>query len=510
MEVEVANPKVFKFLTRNGVADPGQENILAAMLQELQRADGKVLLHLHGGLIDEAAGRAIADRLSGQGPNNWGLGADWAQTYVIWRTGALETIRSNWTELARDDRLYQAVLRKLLGFVARKLSLPTAGGRSAEAEFGLDDAEIQKRITGRGDPKEPFSDVDGHLGKKPAGAERATIVPGQSDASLAMEFQDELAADDGFLAAIGDIDGVANETAAGRAPLPPGDRSRGAASLGRLNADIQFELQPPDGQAGRGIIPAGIIVLKHVAKIALRCFQRFRAERDHGLHATVVEELCRELYGDLIGAKIWGMMVQDAADHFKPGGLGDALVQGVKDGRKGRLVVTAHSAGSIWACRLLQALAQAGADAKTDLYLLAPAVRQSLFAETLKDAGHLIERCQMFTMDDAHERRDAVLGHDRGYIYPSSLLYLVSGLFEERDADAYADAPLLGMQRYGGVAWLDAAEAADAAAISEFFQTPGRSIIYSPTPGSTESTSHGDFDDDRATLTSIASRLATN
>ena len=46
-------------------------------------------------------------------------------------------------------------------------------------------------------------------------------------------------------------------------------------------------------------------------------------------------------------------------------------------------------------------------------------------------------------MDDKLEREDAVLGHDKGYIYPSSLLYMVSGMFEELDFAVFADAPWL-------------------------------------------------------------------
>ena len=503
----MAGTRSFKFLTRNGIADAGQDEALAELVAALGASDRKILLHLHGGLIDEKAGLAIADRLSGNGENSWNLGEDWTQVYVIWRTGALETIRTNWTELSHDDRLYQTLVRKLIGFVARKLDLPTMEGRSAANVYTLNEAEVQRRLLGLGDRRDPFGDVDRHL-EAGAAAGRAILTPLQSDAGLAIEFQDELAADDGFQAAIGDLDGVANRGVPGRAALPAADEQRAGASLDRLDPNIQSELAPGiNAQERRGVISAGIVVLKHVTKIALRCFSRFRSGRDHGLHATIVEEVCRELYADLIGAKIWGMMVQDAADHFAPGAFGRALCDGVQAGIQARLVVTAHSAGSIWAARLLQALSANGISASLDLFLLAPAVRQSLFAETFRTAESLIRQCQMLAMDDAHERRDAVLGHDQGYIYPSSLLYLVSGLFEARGSDGYPDAPLLGMQRFAVKPWMSDEEAANAAAIAAFFQRPGNSIVYGPQASVSMSTSHGGFDDDPTTLKSIAAAL---
>jgi hypothetical protein len=44
-----------------------------------------------------------------------------------------------------------------------------------------------------------------------------------------------------------------------------------------------------------------------------------------------------------------------------------------------------------------------------------------LFAEVLANANHLIETCHMFTMTDDLERKDAVLGPNKGYIYHSCL-----------------------------------------------------------------------------------------
>jgi hypothetical protein len=69
----------FIILTRNGVADPGQEQLLSDLAADLQKAGAKLLLHLHGGLVDQASGEAAAQRLSGSGPNSWQLNAEWTQ-----------------------------------------------------------------------------------------------------------------------------------------------------------------------------------------------------------------------------------------------------------------------------------------------------------------------------------------------------------------------------------------------------------------------------------------------
>jgi hypothetical protein len=499
----------YLFLTEGGILDDGQEELLAELRTSLGRPGSKLLLHLHGGLIDVDAGRAIAERLGGSGASSWDLADDWTQVYVAWRTGVFETIRTNWTDLVHDDRLYQTILRKLIGFAARKLGLPSFEGRSLAAEFSLDEATIQRRITGLEDLREPFSDVDAYVGASAEAGTRATLDTIQSPGALALEFQDELGQDTRFAAAVADLDGVVNEGAPGRTALPPADRARGAASFDRLAPGLRQELTPPPGPAGgRGIVSVGIFALKHSAQIALRCFRRFRDRRDHGLHATIVEELCRELYGDLVGAKVWGMMVRDAADHFEETGFGPHLLATIRDHPPGTIVVTAHSAGSIWASRMLLAMKAAGIDAPVNLFLLAPAVRSDLFAEVIDSCGTQIGRCRMVTMDDEHERRDAVLGHDKGYIYPSSLLYLVAGLFEKKDAKAYADAPLLGMQRFANVDWLDPAERGDADKIAAFFQQPGKDIVHSPSPDISSAIRHGDFDDDPETLASVRTLFA--
>ncbi|SMF70887.1 hypothetical protein SAMN02982917_3953 [Azospirillum oryzae] len=490
----------FKILTRNGAADPGQEQLLSNLVAELQKPGAKLLLHLHGGLVDQASGEVVAERLSGNGPDSWQLGPDWTQVYVIWRTGAFETIKTNWTDLVHDDRLYQTILRKLIGFVARKLGVSAIMARGPGA-VDIDDAEIHRRLTGQAGAR-PFDDLDRQLvPDRPPGA-RSTIMGEQTNGELAIDFQDELAADEAFQRVVADIDEAINVPSGARAPSVGADMSAGEAMLGRLDGTIRDQLQPPPAieEAPRGIVSAGTFLLSHAGQVAIRCFKRFRSGRDHGLHATVVEEVCREFYGDLVGAKVWGMMVRDAADHFELGGLGSTLIGIIKAHSPDDLVIAGHSAGSIWAAQFLRAAKAAGLNKGVKLILLAPAIRIDVFAEMIDHAGSMIESCRMITMTDELERRDAVLGHDKGYIYPSSLLYIVSGMFEERSAKAYPDAPILGMQRYLNLSGLDSDEQGAAKRIANFFQGSDHGIISSPTPGVSMADSHGAFDDEPLTL----------
>lgn len=495
----------YTILTKNGIADDNQKDILDNLAAELAKPGAKVLLHLHGGLVDQASGQAAAKRLSGTGPDSWQRGSDWTQIYVVWRTGALETIKTNWLDLVHDDRLYQTVVKKLIDFVARRLGVPGVGARGP-GSFAMKEEDILRGLRGEVGPR-PFDAIDIEISAEKPRGQRATLMGYQSDGELAGDFEQELKIDPAFEKAATDIDEAINVPSGAREPSLGADLATGEKMRERLDASIKRELEPPviNARGARGIVSTAVFLLEHAGQAAFRCFKRFRSGRDHGLHATIVEEVCREFYGDLVGAKVWGMMVQDAADHFGSAGLGSTLVDILSKNPPENLVVTAHSAGSIWATHLLKAMKAKGMAPGVKLFLLAPAVRTDVFAAMLNDAGDMITRCRMITMTDALERRDAVLGHDWSYIYPSSLLYLVSGMFEEQKSEAYPDAPILGMQRFSTLSGLVAAEADAARSIVSFFEKADHGIISSPTPGISVADSHGAFDNEPLTLATARS-----
>lgn len=495
------------FLTKDGKLDDTVEQPyqLADLSAAMAKPGTRLLLHLHGGLVNHRNGMATADRLSG--PQGWSLPGDWVQVYPVWGTGALQTAKTNWKELATNDRLYKAVVAKLIEFVSGKLGGAISGRGGASV---LDHDEIMRGLNGQGDRREPFAALEERTAA-PAHDRRSLFGEDQPDAAMALDFQDWLAGDHDFNAAVADIDAAVNSQAEGRGLIPPQIEARGARSLAALSTSVRApmaqavtEAERSAGAAPRGPIAVAAFLLKHAGKIAFNVFKRFRAGTHHGVHATIVEEVLRELYGDLIGDLIWGFMVQDAADHFAAGGFGNLLIDALPADKPVHIVVSGHSAGSIWAAQFLKAVAASGRPITLDLVLLAPAVRNDLFAEALRAGRSHIKRCRMFTMGDDLEKADAVLGHDLGFIYPSSLLYLVSGLFEHQGADAFVDAPLLGMQRFVHAPWHDARQVAAAQEIAAFFQQPGHDIVYSPTAELTLADSHGGFDTERTTLQSVS------
>ena len=362
----------------------------------------------------------------------------------------------------------------------------------------------------------PFADLD--LGAEPHATGRGVTLTQSTNAQIRGEFATVLQQSRDFNDAVEDLSAAISWDLEGRSAVTAhGDAVLGRQCLARLHHRVRAELEAaPEKEAGRGLIASAALLkslVKHGVAIALRVVTRLRSGRGHGIHATIVEEILRELYADLVGATVWGMMRKDAYDHFVAGGLGEELVQAIADGDH-KLVVVGHSAGSIWASAMMLSAAKQPQFPKFSLILLAPAVRMEEFSVALDASKHLIKRFRIFSMNDTLEQADAVLGHGTGAIYPSSLLYLVSGLFEETNGKAAPDAPLLGMQRFLDRApdWIeDAQEKAAIEKVRAFANGIANSAIYAKAAGgeglSTDATAHGDFDNNVATLSSVHSLL---
>ena len=509
----------FTLRTSAGKLDDRDSETFVLLKTALSTGSPRLHLHLHGGLVTEKNGLATATAWSGVPPQGLGLQQDWNQTFIIWRTGVLETIEANWKDLFDNDDLYNVLLKRLIEFVSKKISVPGTGGRVTGTTAAISREDIDKILSSK-PATEPFENELRPVLSSLSGGRGANIGPRQTESDIADEFEQFLAQDDDFNDAIAPINASINARAAGRGgkAVTAEEHGKAKAMLDRLNNEISepIRAQAPTGEEGRlSAVGVGLFILRHAASIAIRVIRRLRNDRDHGFYATIVEELARELYGDRIGSAIWGMMKKDAADHFKPGRLGSELLAAIPDGCK--LVVTGHSAGSIWAAERIKAVAAEKRDITMDLVLLAPAVRMDLFAAAIKAGGSNIERCRIFTMRDELERKDVLLGEGTGYLYPSSLLYLVSGLFEKVGADALMDAPLLGLERFLGGAqpWLTEHDQMSAVNdVVSFFHAPGHDIVYSRSLESavsgsrTQSTSHGDFDNEMLTLESVATFFA--
>jgi cysteine peptidase C11 family protein len=229
-----------------------------------------------------------------------------------------------------------------------------------------------------------------------------------------------------------------------------------------------------------------------------------RRERGTGATDAAIEAAARR------GRVIWEQMKQSAENTVAADGGARLLAESA--GRlwnelKGNVEFHAlgHSAGSIVLAYFLPLLvAQKPRSAPPvglrTLHFLAPAITTALFKKHLKGligAGKPIAQLTMYTMTDQLERADRSLR-----LYRKSLLYLVRGAFESE-----APTPILGLQE----------SLNRDLELIRFFGLAGREkvadVIYSKSPQTaaladrSESATHGGFDNDVATMTSVARRV---
>lgn len=210
----------------------------------------------------------------------------------------------------------------------------------------------------------------------------------------------------------------------------------------------------------------------------------------------IIETAVRSARGDLT----WSAMKRDAEHASGPTGAGAALatvLSAYMRANPGQISVhlVGHSAGSIMHSHLVPALLTAGVPRIASLSLMAPAVRMDAFKAHIVPRLGKIDALTMFTMANELEENDTCLG-----IYKKSLLYLIRGALEPEPA-----AKILG---------LEVCLSADSE-LSDLFQPPqGGSnveVVWSKSDSglrsSSQSDSHGGFDNDVPTMNSIARRV---
>ncbi len=453
-------------------------------------AAGRGVIHLHGGLVSCTRGLEKAERLV---PAYQRSGAH--PLCAIWESGFLETIVNNLPQV-KDEKVFRVILRKLLKWVAGKLS-NAAGTKSAQLRFP-NDLEVKKLEKRLASGEEPLDALDIPANLEPLSQE-------QEDAFLL-----DLTADPDFEGAVQAIVLTHSKS------IDPSNTARSAAARSgdgqTLLDDALIEELRDENQDGHKAVFSGLTLARHALRVLARVVRRYITKRHHGVYATVVEELLREAYLDKVGGAVWASMKQDTADTFDPAAseprVGTSLVLELgrlyAAGKKPPVSVVAHSAGSIYACHLLAAIKAARDDAGhplpadfrlANLVFLAPAVRFDLFARTLALGDDLFGSFRMFALSDALES---------GYwevpvVYPRSLLYFVSGVVErDRDGESYSDCPIVGMQRYYDAARYPEPELGP---VRDFMAGPGR-VIWSKAPETTAE-KHGELDSDEPTLNSI-------
>jgi hypothetical protein len=482
---------------RDGQFDSTSRQELDALFAAFA-ADGtnRLAIHFHGGLTSEKEGTEIADRLLPL----------YRQTNVaypaffVWESGLLDTLRTNGLEIF-GELFFRRLLQRVLQFAAGKV-MQGVGERGISVtpeSMTKVDAEIER--VAQGDEGWPEMTED-----------RRAAVSELSPAE-AQQFRDLLESDPAFM---NEVQQISNSVE----PQDELARSRGLKTAGSKKTlmspevlqDIQRE-QAAGGKGARGLFDSTRLIRGAIVIIA-RVISRFRNKRDHGFHATVVEEIFREFYVSAVGREVWGAMKKDTADAFddNPNVFGGtALLAKLAESAATapRVMLIGHSAGSEYVCNLLRTADRFLPDTfQFDVVLMAPACRIELFADTLAHHGSRIRDFRCFTMRDELEKKDRLIP----VVYPHSLLYFVSGVFEDE-----ADKPILGMERYF-VSDARHYQEADTGipAVKDFLRGGSNRLLLSVSDAgaglSTNSITHGGFDnsDDasaRATIESVSHML---
>ena len=200
----------------------------------------------------------------------------------------------------------------------------------------------------------------------------------------------------------------------------------------------------------------------------------------------------------------WQSVKRSAEAASEPGGgacyVAERLARFCTD-NPGRITVHAagHSAGAIFHSRFVPTASAFGVPTFGSLQLLAPALRVDDFESTLLPMiGTSIEQFVMYTMTADAEMQDSCFR-----LYPKSLLYLVSEVFERPAA-----VPLLGLER----SVRDSRDLLSAFGLDPEQQCAA-AVVWSPTwpdapEGSRSSAlTHGSFDNDVDTMNSVAGRV---
>ena len=403
---------------------------MTAMFQRIEKdADGRnLVIHFHGGLVSRRKALTAAADLY----ETYRAGGAYP-VFVVWNSDLYNTIIGNLGEIAKE-RAFQRLLFKLAQFLIGKIDeRPGARGRlrlPPAREVPEDPEGIRKFLDERSG--QPFPNL--------------ALSKGQ-----ASQLERELSRDPGLRAETRAImeayrsDGEQDEN------VREYRRSRGATASRTSTKTLMSRkvLRKIAKDAPRANARSGTLLVtltKYGISITRAVLKRYRNERDHGLYTTIVEEILRALYIDNIGQIAWNLMKRDTADAF--GGdprthAGTALVGQLKklNKRGQRVTLIGHSTGAIFIGHLLEhADKELPAGRKFDVVQMAPACTFEFLHDRLRIYKRRVAGIRSFGLADERER---------GYweipaIYNASLLYLVSGLFEE----AGADTPLVGMERH--------------------------------------------------------------
>jgi hypothetical protein len=384
----------------------------------------RLVLYFHGGLVDLESGLAGAKALE---PKFQETGA--TPIFVIWQSGWDEIVEKNLPAIFNEG-IFKRIRRRVTQAVKGKIDKTTADG-AAKAVGGLPlmrDDKIQAELAKAEAGQPLFGDhIPRDIPELTAAEEDHIRRTVQGDVQLQV-----MAAE------------IANGRVQSTAATSKGITAQGSTTT-LMSPEVLDEIAPV--RPGAKSVLSMALLAKHVIFVVAAVISRFRNNRDHGAYLTIVEEILREFYVRNVGKFLWDGMKKeiDQAFDLAPGCGGTALIDGLRglsaNGVKPKITLVGHSAGAIYVARLLSEIEKAKLppEVKFDVILIAPACTFKVFRQMLQAAGDRIAGLRLFGMGDEREKNNALVP----IVYPSSLLYFVSGVIEDEP-----DMPLLGMQRY--------------------------------------------------------------
>lgn len=438
-----------------------------------QKSVKKIALYFHGGLVNERSGLESAARVA-----EYLQLAGAAPVCFVWETGLVETVSNNISKISQT-KLFNKLLKLLIKKTVRTIGFdsPLARGKAGAI---ITDEQIEAELL----KPEPFSEynrfADVANARTAIGADAINLVVLEKE--LVPEINNIITKDREFVALINDT------------------------KLTTIDTKAQ--------NGSRGIISIANFV-GHVVKIIVRIISRFKEKRDHDLYPTIVEEILREFYIAEVGAWVWKLMKDKAGymwnsnngragtDQYAGRYFLEQLAAYKKEFPETKINLIGHSAGSIAICHLLATTSTLALPFQYENVLfLAPACSVDLFKQEMLSRPDRFKQLRVYTMSDEYECKDMLVP----YFYTHSLLYLISGILED-EGESY-DSFILGLKRHTGfISPYDIAELKD---VHVYFNEQGKdrevlsvTLEHAGDGLRSGAKTHGDFDDDVLTLTSI-------
>ncbi|WP_373489350.1 hypothetical protein [Blastomonas sp.] len=518
---------------------------LDALFEEISAAETRhLVVHFHGGLVNEVAGEEVARRLEGR------YRQEGFPVFFVWRSGVFDALRQSLKSAAEESAFKQAT-RKIAEWITKKAVKKLPMGNAVASGDGLQALTHNHLI---------FSTVARATGVQQNVADQINqywSAPHTAQiplAGLADEIEDFLVVDESeieadlrvdaaFITAINALRPTAQKPEKYALMLEAGTDAQVGAPPNAVRAALFNALvdEAPTGAMGAQRFGLDLLTLvksvQFIYRVVKAVIKRVKSDRHHDIYPTIIEELLRHLKigGDGLNewAKmlLWNEMKDDTADAFKAeeNAVGTEFLQRLAGNTTiERVTLVGHSTGAIYIANWLKTAKALAPNRIFDVIFLAPAITYTAFNEALNVAGDSIGRFRMFSMCDELEKKDQVWGADsalgggrdiRRFIYPCSLLYLVSGLLESKvQAQGHLvdepDMPILGMARFfDRTNTFDAQHFPEVHRVREWLRAdPGRTVWSAtaddaPLGYRSHSEDHGSFDEDVPTINSVVECL---